>query len=447
MDEELKKALREAGEALDAFKKSHDEQIAEMKKTGGSNDPVLVERLAKIEASLDAAVEAKATIEARVAAEVKEREELEAKINRLGLSGVASEDEAKRAVELRDFNIVLRSLSGSRKHFEPIDLAGYDAYKKAAEHWMREGPGSLTHEEVKVLSVGVDPDGGYYVTPDISGRIVKSVFETSPIRQIASQQTISTDALEGIEDTDEAGAGYAGEHAVSGNVTTPQVGKWRIPVFWIDTEPKTTQQLLDDAAVNIEAWLSGKVADKFARFENAEFVTGDEAKIRGITSYTTSADTGSVSWGTIGHIATGASGAFASTNPADKLYDLIGALKQAYLPNARFLTRRSVITLIRKFKDGTGNYLWQPSFVAGVPETIMGYPVTRAEDMPAVASNSLSMAFGDFAQGYQIVDRQGIRVLRDNLTSKPYVKFYTTKRVGGGVLNYEAIKVLKFAST
>ena len=206
--------------------------------------------------------------------------------------------------------------------------------------------------------------------------------------------------------------------------------------------------LLDDAAVDIEAWLSGKVGNKFGRFENAEFVAGATGKIRGFTSYSTAADSGAgVTWGSIGYVASGASADFASSNPADKIHDLIGAVKDAYLANSRFVTRRSVVTKIRKFKDGMGNYLWQPSFVLGVPETIMGYPLTRAEDMPALAANSLSLAFGDFKEGYQIVDRQGIRVLRDPYTSKPFIKFYTTKRTGGGVVNYEAIKLMKFATS
>ena len=394
---EFKGLLDKQGEAFEAFKATHEE----LKK----NDALTAEKLVRIEKSLDAAVEGKAKIEAAIEAERKES-------------------------------------------FQPLDDKGYDEYKAAHSRYLRKGDRLLSAEEVKTLSVGSDPDGGYFVTPDTSGRIVRKVYETSPMRQISSVQAISTDALEGIEDLGEAGAGYAGEQAVSGDTTTPQVGKWRIPVFWIDTEPKTTQQLLDDAAVDIEGWLAAKVGDKFARFENNEFVNGAAAKIRGITSYTTAADDGSgVTWGTIGHIATANNGDFPASNPADKIFDLIGCLKAAYLNNARFLTRRSVITKMRKFKDGTtGTYLWQPSFQLGQPEQMAGYPVTRAEDMPALTTGSLSLAFGDFAQGYQIVDRQGIRVLRDNLTSKPYVKFYTTKRVGGGVLNFEAIKFMKFGS-
>lgn len=435
---ELKGLLEQQGQAFEAFKATVAEQKA-------ATDTITAEKLNKIEASLDAAVEAKAAIESKFDAERKERETLEARINREGIKG--SVEDAKRELEIKDFNTTLAGLAVERKQsFTPLDASGYDEYKSAFSAFLRKNDRLLTADEVKTLSVGSDPDGGYFVTPDVSGRIINKVYESSPMRQIASQQMISTDALEGVEDLGEAGAGYAGEHATSGDATTPQVGKWRIPVYWIDTEPKATQQLLDDAAVNIEAWLSGKVSDKFARFEEAEFVAGSSGKIRGLTSYTTAADSGAVAWGQIGHVVTGVSSDFASSNQADKIHDLMGVLKNAYLPNARFLTRRSVITKIRKFKDGVGNYLWQPSFVAGVPETIMGYPVSRAEDMPALANGSLSLAFGDFGQAYQIVDRQGIRVLRDPYTAKPYVKFYSTKRVGGGVVNFEAVKFLKFGA-
>jgi len=440
MDEELKKLIERTGESNTAMR-------AELE-SAKKHDVLTDEKIARIEKALDSAVEAKAAIEAKLTAEAKEREALELKLNRMGLNGAGSEAEAKRLVSVKDFNDTLAGLAAERKRsFTPLDPAGYDAYKAAHNRFLREGREALNSDEVKTLSVGSDPDGGYFVTPDIGGRIVSKIYESSPMRQIASSMTIGTNKLEGVEDNNEAGAGYAGEHTQGSDSTTPQVGKWGIEVFWIDTEPKATQQILDDSSVNVEAWLAGKVADKLARFENAEFVTGAANRIRGITGYTTAADDGTgVTWGTLGHVVTGVSGAFATSNPADKLYDLVGTVKSAYLDGARFLTRRSVITLIRKFKDGTGNYLWQPSLVAGAPETLMGYPVARAEDMPAVGANSLSLAFGDFAAAYQIVDRQGVRVIRDALTSKPYVKFYTTKRVGGGVVNFEAVKFLKFGT-
>lgn len=437
---EIDAIVAELNKAFEDFKSKNEQEIKEIK-AGIQAAPA---DLTKVNEALDKLQEAHNAVEAKRAAEAKRLEDLEKKLNRPNLGG-----DDKVAVERKEFNTVLAANAAERKKaFVPLDETGYVEYKAAQDHYLREGKENLTSEERKVMSVGSDPDGGYFVTPDLSGRIITKVYETTPMRQVASQQTISTDALEGIEDTDEAGAGYAGELAVSANADTPQVGKWSIPVFWIDTEPKATQQLLDDAAVDIEAWLSAKVADKFSRFENAEFVTGAAAKIRGITGYTMAADSGSgVTWGSLGYVATGTSGGFPASNPADKIHDLIGLLKDAYLMNARFMTRRAVVTSIRKFKDGQGNYLWQPSLAAGVPETIAGYPMTRAEDMPAVGADSLSLAFGDFKAGYQIVDRQGIRVLRDPYTAKPYIKLYTTKRVGGGVLNFEAIKFLKFGTS
>jgi HK97 family phage major capsid protein len=435
---EIKTLLDEQGKAFDAFKQTHEE----LKKA----DVLTSEKLSRIEAALDKAVEGKAAIDAAFAAEAKEREELEAKFNRMNLTGVP-EEKAKQMVELRSFNRTLGANAAARRQaFTDLDVAGYAAYKSAVEHYLREGKDAMTPEEVKTLSVGSDPDGGYFVTPDMTGRAVKKIYETSPVRQIASAQTISVDTLEGIEDLGEAGAGYAGEQAQGSDTTTPQVGKWSIPVFWIDTEPKATQQVLDDAD-NVEAWLAGKVGNKLGRFENSEFINGT-AKIRGfVGGYTAASDSGSgVTWGQIGYTATGVSGDFAATGsaPGDAIHSIVGLLKNDYLDNAKFVTRRAVITKIRKLKDGQGNYLWQPSFVMGQPESLVGYPVVRAEDMPALAANSYSLAFGDFAQAYQIVDRMGIRVLRDPYTSKPFIKFYTTKRVGGGVVNFEAIKLLKF---
>lgn len=437
--EEIKALIDKQGEAFEAFKSTHEELK--------NNDVVTQDKLGKIEKSLDEFVEAKASLEQLIEAEKKEREDLEARINKQGIQA-NSKEEAKALLDLKELNITLGVNAKARnKSYEDMDLDGYKAYQEAQIKFLRLGENEMTPEEMKTLSVGSDPDGGYFVTPDASGRIVRKVFETSPIRSIASQQTISTDKLEGIEDRDEAGAGYAGESAQGSDTTTPQVGKWEIPVWWIDTEPKATQQLLDDASVDIEGWLAGKVADKFSRFENSEFTVGSVGKIRGITSYDTLADSGSgVAWGKIGHLVTGVNGNFAGTNKADKLFDLMGLLKSAYLQNARWLTRRTVITEMRKFKDGNGQYLWQPSLQQGTPEVFSGYPITRAEDMPALATGSLSLAFGDFAAAYQIVDRQGIRVLRDPFTSKPYIKFYTTKRTGGGMLDFEAIKFMKFST-
>jgi HK97 family phage major capsid protein len=261
-------------------------------------------------------------------------------------------------------------------------------------------------------------------------------------------QPISSDALEGIEDLNEADAGWVGETSTRSETNTPNVGKWRIPVQEMYAQPKATQKLLDDAAVDIESWLSMKIADKLARLEGAAFITGDGInRPRGFASYTTAATAdGSRTWGQLEHIATSVNGDFAASNPSDHLLDLIMAFKSVHLNNANWVTRRTVIAKIRKFKEATTNaYMWQPGLQAGQPSTLLGFPVVMAEDMPALATGSLSMALGNF-QAYQIVDRLGIRVLRDPFTDKPYVKFYTTKRTGGGVLDFEAIKFIKFGS-
>ena len=441
---EIKKLLLNQGAAFEEFKKTCDADIAELKKKGGA-DPLVGQKLDRISTDLDKLVEQKAAIEAKLAAETKEREELEKRLSR---PGAKKGEEGKRDADIIEFNQTLGALAVDRKKsFTPLDAKTYDEYRAAEIKFLRDGKESVTPEEVKTLSVGLDNEGGYFVTPDTSGRVVKKVYETSPMRQISAQQTISTDALEGIEDLDEAGCAYAGERTTSGDTTTPGVGRWKIAVHWIDTEPKATQQLLDDASVDIEGWLADKVSGKFGRFENNEFINGANNKIRGFTAYPTAADSGSgVAWGSLGFVKSGANGAFAGTNPVDKIHDLVGLLKNEYLMNARFVTRRSVITAMRKFKDGQGQYLWQPSLVMGQPETFMGYPIARMEDMPTLATNSFSLAFGDFLQGYQIVDRQGLRTLRDPYTAKPYVKFYTTKRTGGGVLNFEAIKLMQFAA-
>jgi HK97 family phage major capsid protein len=438
---EIKSLVEKTGEAFEAFKKSNDENLKK-------RDVVIEEKMARIESDLDNAVEAKAALERQIAAEKKEREELELRLSKLGTRGTGDD---KFDVELKSFNDALKSSAKDRQvAYEPVDAGGYRAYKSAFRSFMTKDARLLTADEIKTLSVGSDPDGGYLVTPDTGGRIVTKVYETSEMRQIASSMTISTDKLEGIEDLGEAGAGYAGEAAQGSDSTTPQIGKWSIPVWVIDSEPKATQSILDDASVDIEAWLSAKVANKFGRFENAEFVAG-ATKIRGFTSYTTAADSGSgVTWGQIGHLVTGTNGAFGATvaTQADKLIELMGLLKNDYLANARWAARRSVLNLIRKFKIGatTDAYVWSPGLGVGIPESILGFPVSRMEDMPALATDSLSLAFGDFRAAYQIVDRIGIRVLRDPYTSKPFVKFYTTKRTGGGVVNFEAIKLMKFGT-
>ena len=270
--------------------------------------------------------------------------------------------------------------------------------------------------------------------------------------------TIGTDKLVIPLDVEEAASGgWVGEKASRADTNTPGVGEQTIEVFEQYAQPKATQRLLDDAEVDIEAWLAGKIADILTRTENTAFVSGNGVnKPKGFLGYASAAVTtadASRDWGKLQYIATGAAGAFASPNasasrlPADVLIDLIQATKPLYRANGRFAMNRATAGAVRKLKDGDNNYLWQPSIVAGQPDQLLGYPVSELEDMPDIASNTFSIAFGDFRRGYQVIDRQGIRVLRDPYTEKPFVKFYTTKRVGGDVTDFDAIKLLKFGTS
>lgn len=442
---ELKQVIDDLGRAFEEFKGANEQQLKELSK--GVKDALTDEHLRKLNERLDALVEKKDALEAAHKADEDRMDELEKKLNRPGFGGADAEDQLKG---LAAWNIQIKAIARDRGMPTPADASidEFKAYKRGLEKYIRKGKEELTDEERKAMSVGVDPDGGYFVMPDTTGRIVTRLFDLSPIRSIANVQVISSDRLEGMEDTDEAAAGWVGETGTRSDTGTPQVGKYEIPAHEMYAQPKATQRLLDDSSVDIEAWLGNKVTDRFARLEGGAFIVGDGvAKPRGFTTYTTAATADATrTWGQLEHVNTGQSSAFASSNPGDTLFDLEGAFKPGYLAGARWVTRRSVITLVRKFKGTDANYLWQPGLAAGQPATLIGYPITMAEDMPALASGSLSMALGNFQLGYQIVDRLGVRVLRDPYTDKPYVKFYTTKRTGGAVVQFEAIKFIRFGS-
>jgi HK97 family phage major capsid protein len=320
-----------------------------------------------------------------------------------------------------------------------FDNEAVSAHKEAFCNYLRKGvEGNLCNLETKALSVSSDPDGGYLVSPQISDMIVKAVFETSPMRNVCAIETISSDSLEILEDRSEAGAGWTTESGAVSDSTTPTFAKKSIPVHELYAQPKATQKLIDDAAIDIEAWLADKVSTIFAKKENTAFISGDGVgKPRGILTYSDG-----TSWGTIEQVASGSSGAVT----ADKLLELYYSLKEDYAVNATFLMNRSTVEAVRQLKDNTNQYLWSPGLHLGAPDTLLGVPVYQAADMPVPAADSLSIACGDFKSAYQIVDRTGVRVLRDPFTDKPFVKFYSTKRVGGDVINFEAIKLMKLGS-
>lgn len=431
MSDEIKaatQAVEAVNRAFEEFKKANDARLAEIEKKGAA-DPLLDEKIARIEADMQ-----KAQAIANEAVLAVKRQ------NRV----VTDENGDKVDLDQKAFdwaNMTARRRGTVAGAYTASDL---NAYKAAFDTFLRKGEEVMGAEERKALSVGSDPDGGYVVYPDMSGRIVQKVFETSPMRAYASVQVISSDALEGLYDLNEASSGWVGETEGRTETNTPQIGRWRIPVHELYAKPKATQKLLDDASINMEAWLAGKVAEKFARDESTAFVSGNGInKPRGFLTYAA----GTTIPGTIERVKTGVSSAFAA-NPGglDKVIDALYALKAPYRANATWFMSRAVTALARKLKDSDGQYQWQPSNQAGQPATLLGYPVAAFEDMEALAANSLSMAVADMREAYQIVDRIGIRTLRDPYSSKPYVEFYTTKRVGGDVVNFEAIKLIEFGT-
>jgi HK97 family phage major capsid protein len=238
------------------------------------------------------------------------------------------------------------------------------------------------------------------------------------------------------------------ERGARPETTTPQIGQWRIQAHELYAEPRATQKLLDDAQVDPEQWLAGKVSSKFSRDEATAFVTGDgNGKPRGFLTYADGVPTKAL-WKVIERTKTGVNGAFAATNKADIFIDVMGKMKDAYFNGSVvWAMNRTVRSEVRKLKNAVdGTYLLAMDISQGLKQTVFGIPVASFEDMPAIATGSLSIALANFAEAYQIVDRIGIRVLRDPFTSKPYVKFYTTKRVGGDVINHEAIKLIEFSA-
>jgi len=431
MSEEIKKAIG-AVDALHAgfeeFKKANDERLAQIEKKG-SADVVTEAKLQKIEADLEKAQ--KIADEAVLASKRQSRIVTDERGEVVDLD--------RKAQEWASMNARRRgAVAGS------FGAADMDGYKAAFDTFLRKGEEVMGPDERKALSVGTDPDGGYVVNPDLSGRIVMKVFETSPMRAYASIQVISSDALEGLFDLNEASSGWVGETDSRGETNTPQLGKWRIPAHELYAKPKATQKLLDDASINMEAWLASKVSEKFARDEANAFVVGNGVnKPRGFLTYSS----GTTLPGTIERFDTGVNGAFAAApNGGDVLINALYGLKQQYRANATWFMNRATLKLTRKLKDSDGAYLWSPGIAAGQPASLLGYPVASFEDMPDPATDSLSIAVGDMREAYQIVDRLGIRTLRDPYSAKPYVEFYTTKRVGGDVVNFEALKLIEFTA-
>ena len=384
---------------FEAFKDANDARLAEIDKRGG--DPLLEEKVARIDKAIDALM-------------------LKAARPALSAGGGAASPAASAARERK---------------------SAFAAYLRGGDNT------GLRALEVKAMSAGTPADGGYLVPVELESEIGKRLAAISPIRAIASVREISGSVYTKPFMTAGPATGWVGETAERTQTASPVLDELEFPAMELYAMPAATATLLEDSAVDIDAWIAAEVEQVFAAQEGTAFVTGNGTnKPKGFLSYATVANA-SWTWGKIGTILSGAEGAFPSTSPADRLVDLIYAVNAGYRQNGTFVMNRKTQSAIRKFKDTSGSYLWQPPAQIAGRASLLTFPVVEAEDMPDMAADSLSIAFGDFRRGYLVVDRQGVRVLRDPYSAKPYVLFYTTKRVGGGVQDFDAIKLMKFAAS
>ena len=372
--------------AFEAFRQANDERLGEIEAKGAS-DPLTDERLTRIDRQLEA---------------------LSLKMARpeVGVSPVARED---------------------------------DARSEAWGRYLRTGDDSgISRLDTKGLNTGSDAQGGYVAPPELDRLIEARLMAASPMRAIATVRQTSAGVFRkpvGLG----AAASWVGETAARPETATNGLALLEFPAGELYAMPAATQALLEDSYADVDAWLADEVESAFAAQESAAFVSGDgSGKPRGFLDYEIVAE-GSHVWGKIGSVA----GDFTADDAADQIIDLIYTPKSQFRAGARFVMNRRTVSAVRKLKDGDGRYLWQPGN-GGEPATVMGYPVTEVEDMPDIGDGNAAIAFGDFRRGYLIADRQGARVLRDPYSAKPYVLFYTTKRVGGGVQNFDAIKTMVF---
>lgn len=395
-------ALDELMRAFDAFREANDERLDQIERRM-SADPVTDEKVDRLSKAMD--------------------------------------DHEKRMERL-----VLRNLRPPVGGGEG-SANGPSEHRSAFEAYVRAGDeGRMRRLEEKAMSGLVGADGGFLVPPETEAEIGRRLANVSPIRSIAGIRTVSAAVLKKPFALAGAQTGWVGETDARPQTAQPQLGELVFPTMELYAMPAATNALLDDAAVDIDSWIGEEVEQAFATQEGVAFVSGDgAAKPKGFMAYDTVPEA-NWAWGKVGTVSTGVNGNFAASNGSDALIDLVYALKAGYRQNASFVMNRRTQSAVRKLKDADGNYLWQPPAAVGAKASLMGFPVVEAEAMPDIAAGANAIAFGDFSRFYLVVDRQGVRVLRDPYSAKPYVLFYTTKRVGGGIQDFDAAKYLRFAA-
>ena len=297
-------------------------------------------------------------------------------------------------------------------------------------HYLRTG--ELSREQ-KSFNSGTPPEGFSLIKSAVQKTIIKQLLDTSPMRQLCSTQAISTDFLSITKQIDQFESLWLSRNIAAVETNTPTIERIVIYTHLHYAQPKAEQRLLEDAEVDLEAWILERVIDTFSSAENEAFINGDGVTMpRGILAYSSN---------DIKQLKTGIDAVVTT----DSLLNLIYELKSKYAEKATFLMHRITAQQIRSLKDLQDRYIWQPSLQLGQPDTLFGTPVRMADHMPVPAIDKLSVALADFKSAYQIIDRTGITVIRDAFTEKPFVQFFVTKRVGGAVTNFNAIKLLKLS--
>lgn len=406
---DLSRKIEELGAAFNDFKAANDQRLEKIE-TKGSADPLLEEKIVKINVAIT-----------DLSKEKDRLDKIEANMNREAYGFGGGEDVEKQ-----------KATKAHKEGFNSYFRKGHDA-------------GLRDMEVQAALTTQVDEDGGFIVPAEVDKEISRVLDTISAMREVSRVQNIGSSAYKKLHNVGGTSSGWVGEEESRSGSETPKLKEIKWDAMELYAEPATTQSMLDDSMFDVEQWLAEEVGVEFSEQEGAAFIKGDGIKKpRGLLSYNAVAN-GSQKFGELGFIASGAAGAFAASDPSDKLIDLVHALKSGYRTNAKWMMNDLTLAEVRKFKDANGNYLWQPGLSEGAPDLLLGKRIAVDDNMPDIAANSLSIAFGDFNRGYIIVDRFGTRILRDAFTQKPYVKFYTTKRVGGGVNDSEAIKLMKFA--
>lgn len=427
---EIKSLVTAQGTAWEEFKKTNDERLKAIEEGKSTAD---------FEVKLD-------KLNARLDETGNELKQISLKASR----PQAGEGDERSEKELSAFNRTAKSFNADRANgFTPLDAAGYAAYKAGVNQYIRKGNQLMTADELKTVNVGTDPQGGYLIGYDMEANIDRVVRRYSAMRDLARVIPIGNASYKKLVKTaGTSGATRGGENTAGSNGTSPNWVELEFRPGTYISEQRITSESLEDSVQDVEGDLITEMGIEFAEMEGADFVTGDGVNgPRGFQSYNIVANA-SYAWGSVGYIASGGASGFAGSNPSDALIDLQHGLKRQYRANAAFVMNDATLGAIRKFKDGQGIYLWAPSqLLQGAVGQLLGQPVVTDDFMPDLGSNAFPIAFGDFNRAYYVIDRKGVSILRDPYTAVPHVKFIARRRVGGGIANFEALKLLKCATS